>query len=458
MKRAIVNIVIALILLLLSTFNGTAASVQPAPFDLQAAIDAAKPGEAIQVPSGVYRGNFVIDKSLTLAGVDWPILDGNNQGHVIEINQAPDVTMRGLALRDGGDRLDKENAGIAVDQSPRLVVENNRLENTLFGIYIKDSEQSRIAYNVIGAKELEVPARGDSIRVWYSANTEVIGNRVDQGRDVVLWYNNGAIIRGNVITNGRYGLHFMYCDDNLVEDNWIEGNSVGAFLMYSRRLTLRRNVFASNRGPSGYGIGLKDMDGVEATDNLFSGNRVGMYFDNSPWSIDVSQHFSQNAFVHNDIGLLFNPSVKRNYFSQNSFIDNLEQVGLTGTGNFDGNHFTVESQGNFWSDYTGYDQTGDGLGDLPYVSRSLFENMMDQHPHLRLFQLSPAQQAVDLAARAFPIFQPKPKFTDYAPLMSPIIPAITPPDSRSRPAVLRPLAIRIAAAVEKLGSTRSAIS
>ena len=106
----------------------------------------------------------------------------------------------------------------------------------------------------IGAKELEVPARGDSIRVWYSANTEVIGNRVDQGRDVVLWYNNGAVIRDNVITNGRYGLHFMYCDDNLVEDNWIEGNSVGAFLMYSRRLTLRRNVFASNRGPSGYGI------------------------------------------------------------------------------------------------------------------------------------------------------------------------------------------------------------
>jgi len=429
MKRVSIPSVIALILILFTALNGDAASAQPVSFDLQAAIDAAKPGETIQVPPGVYRGNFVIDKSLTLEGVDWPILDGNNQGHVIEINHAPGVTIRGLVIRNSGDRLDKENAGIAVDQSPRLVVENNRLENTLFGIYIKDSEESRIAHNVIGAKELEVPARGDSIRVWYSANTEVIGNRVDQGRDVVLWYNNGAVIRGNVITNGRYGLHFMYCDDNLVEDNWIEGNSVGAFLMYSRRLTLRRNVFASNRGPSGYGIGLKDMDGVEATDNLFNGNRVGMYFDNSPWSIDVSQHFSQNAFVHNDIGLLFNPSVKRNYFSQNSFIDNLEQVGLTGTGNFDDNHFTVEGQGNFWSDYTGYDQTGDGLGDLPYVSRSLFENMMDQYPHLRLFQLSPAQQAVDLAARAFPIFQPPPKFTDDAPLMSPIIPAITPPGS-----------------------------
>ena len=167
----------------------------------------------------------------------------------------------------------KKTPGLPSINRPRLTVENNQLENTLFGIYIKDSADSRIAHNIIGAKDLDVPARGDGIRVWYSQNTEVIGNQVNQGRDVVLWYNNGAIIRDNVITNGRYGLHFMYCDDNIVENNRIEGNSVGAFLMYSRRLSLRNNIFANNRGPSGYGIGLKDMDGVEATDNLFSGNR-----------------------------------------------------------------------------------------------------------------------------------------------------------------------------------------
>ncbi|MDH3676118.1 MAG: nitrous oxide reductase family maturation protein NosD [Anaerolineae bacterium] len=401
------------------------ALAQDTGIDLQAAIDAAEPGAIIEVPPGIYQGNLVIEKSITLEGIDEPIIDGHNQGHVIEINDAPEVTIRGFVLRNSGARLDKENAGIAVDKSPRFVAENNRLENTLFGIYIKDSADSRIAHNVIGAKDLDVPARGDGIRVWFSYNTEVIGNTVDQGRDVVLWYNNGAVIRDNVITNGRYGLHFMYCDDNVVENNRLQGNSVGAFLMYSRRLTLRRNIFANNRGPSGYGIGLKDMDGVEATDNLFTGNRVGMYFDNSPWSVDVSQHFTHNAFTYNDIGLLFSPSVKRNNFSQNSFIDNLEQVGLTGSGTFKDNSFTVAGQGNFWSDYTGYDADGDSLGDLPYISRSLFENMMDQNPQLRLFQLSPAQQAVDLAARAFPIFQPKAKFADEAPLLEPVLPALS---------------------------------
>jgi nitrous oxidase accessory protein len=336
----------------------TSALADP-PFDLQAAIDAAQPGDTIEISPGLYQGNVIIEKPLALVGIDWPIIDGGNQGNVIEINNAPGVTLRGLVIRNSGAKLEKENAGVAVDKSPGLVAENNRLENTLFGIYIKDSANSRIVHNVVGAKDLEVPARGDGIRVWYSENTEVIGNQVDRGRDVVLWYNNGAVIRDNVITNGRYGLHFMYCDDNLIEHNRIEGNSVGAFLMYSRRLSLRHNIFASNRGPSGYGIGLKDMDGVEASDNLFSGNRVGMYFDNSPWSVDVNQHFSRNAFVHNDIGLLFAPSVKRNHFSDNSFIDNLEQVGLTGRGTFEQNEFTVAGQGNFWSDYTGYDTNQD---------------------------------------------------------------------------------------------------
>jgi nitrous oxidase accessory protein len=64
------------------------------------------------------------------------------------------------------------------------------------------------------------------------------------------------------------------------------------------------------------------------------------------------------------------------------------------------------------------------------VSKSLFENMMDKNPALRLFQLSPAQQAIELAARAFPIFQPQPKFTDEVPLMSPVMPTITLPSAR----------------------------
>ncbi|NJN97262.1 MAG: nitrous oxide reductase family maturation protein NosD [Anaerolineales bacterium] len=423
-------ILAAFILGAASPASSSAFILPPSSFNLQSALDAAQPGDTVQLPAGVYQGNFVIRKSINLEGLDWPILDGGNHGTVITIENTPDVTIRGLIIRNTGIRLDKEDAGISAYGSPRLWVENNRLENTLFGIKVKDSEDSRIINNIVGAKaDLDVAARGDSILIWYSQNSQLIGNQISHGRDVVLWYNNGAVIRDNIIVDNRYGLHFMYCDDNVVENNRLEGNSVGAFLMYSRRLILRHNIFANNRGPSGYGIGLKDLDGVEASDNLFSGNRVGMYFDNSPWSLDVSQHFTRNAFTYNDIGLLFAPSVKRNYFSRNSFIDNAEQVGLTTSGTFEGNGFSVAGEGNFWSDYTGYDADGNGRGDLPYVSKSLFENMMDKNPALRLFQLSPAQQAIDLAARAFPIFQPQPKFSDDAPLLEPVMPAVSVPSA-----------------------------
>ena len=99
-------------------------------------------------------------------------------------------------------------------------------------------------------------------------------------------------------------------------------------------------------------------------------------------------------------------------------MENLQQVAVIGSGTFAGNEFTVNGRGNFWSDYRGYDADGDGVGDLAYRESSLFENLMEREPKLRLLLHSPAQQALDLAARAFPIVQPQPRVTDDRPLMT----------------------------------------
>ena len=48
---------------------------------------------------------------------------------------------------------------------------------------------------------------------------------------------------------------------------------------------------------------------------------------------------------------------------------------------------------------------------------SLFETLIDRRPKLRLFLYSPAEQAIELASRAFPAVQPRPKLTDAAPLI-----------------------------------------
>jgi nitrous oxidase accessory protein len=386
------------------------------PVDLQDMIDAAEPDTVLSLDAERYQGGVVIDKPLTLRGIDWPIVDAGGEGTAIEI-EASDVTIEGLIIRNTGDSLDRENAGVSVLE-PRVTIRNNRFENVLFGVFLRGSNDSVVADNIIGAKDLDIARRGDGIRLWESERTVVEGNQVDGGRDSVFWFSNGVVVRNNEVSNGRYGLHLMYSDDAVVEGNVLTANSVGAFLMYGRNTLIQNNVMAENFGPSGYGIGLKDMDGVEAEGNRLIGNRVGMYLDNSPWSYDQYQYLRRNLFAYNDIGVLFLPSVKRNEFSENAFIDNGEQVGVQGSGDFSGNAWSIDGVGNYWSDFAGYDADGDGMGDVPYRLEDLYSTLTDRHPELAFFSETPAAKAVDLAARMFPVLRPRPKVKDEHPLLS----------------------------------------
>jgi nitrous oxidase accessory protein len=193
--------------------------------------------------------------------------------------------------------------------------------------------------------------------------------------------------------------------------------------MYSRNLTLRHNVISANRGPSGYAIGLKDVDDAVIEENLVHDNRVGAFVDTSPREVESTVRWTGNVFAYNDVGLDLMPSISRNYFTANSFVENEQQVSIAGGGLLRGNFWSVADRGNYWSDYAGYDGDGDGVGDLPYKTERLFENLMDTQPALRLFLYSPVEQAVDFAARAVPFVRPQPTLTDEAPLMAPIMPA-----------------------------------
>lgn len=393
--------------------------------ELATAVAQAQPGDTIQVRGGTYVGSLIIDKPLTLIGINWPVFDGANEGTVINI-QAPNLTIRGFVIQNSGHVLDQENSGIAVEAENALI-EGNRFENTLFGIYLREAHGTIIRDNQITSKDLDVPRRGDPIRVWYSNDVLIENNVVTRGRDVVLWYSERLTIRNNDVSDGRYGLHFMYCDDALISKNRLLDNSVGAFMMYSRRVNLISNTIAGNRGPSGYGIGLKDMDDAVIVDNLFLDNRIGAHLDTTPREVDSVGQFRGNVFAYNDIGVEMLPSVRHNEFVGNSFIENGEQVSIAGGGGlFQANSWTVAGQGNFWSDYAGYDADADGQGDIEYKSERLFENLMEQEPALRLFLYSPATNAIDFAAKAFPAVRPKPKLVDERPYMAPLIPPDAP--------------------------------
>ena len=380
---------------------------------IQEALKKASTGDQILVHSGSYQGPLVIDKSVKLIGENWPVIDGYGKGTVVHIS-APNVLFQGFVVRNSGDVLSKDDTGILVT-APHVTIVNNRLQGVLFGIYLRQAPFSRIENNLFVGKSLLPARRGDLIRLWYSDDTQIIGNETQLGRDGVLWFSKRLIIRNNILRNGRYGLHFMYCQDAVVEDNVMSGNSVGAYLMYSAHLKLSRNRISDNRGTSGYGIGLKDMEGAEITENLIANNKVGLFFD------AASGDFHGNLIAYNDVGIEAFASASNNQFKNNSFIENNEHVTVDGMNESDS---TNRWHGNFWSDYQGYDRNKDGFGDVPYQSMELFERLAIRYPILRLFLMSPSGQALDFASSAFPIFAPKPKFEDRSPLMKPVLPPV----------------------------------
>lgn len=390
------------------------ATAQGAATDLQALIDAASPGATITLTSGTYTGGVTIDKPLTISGTGLPVIDGGGVDTVIEVT-APDVTIENVIIRGSGASLDREDAGISAS-APRITIRNNHFEDVLFGMFLRTASDSVIQNNVVGAKDVFIANRGDGIRLWESERSLVDGNVIEGGRDTVFWFTDEVIVRGNEISDGRYGLHFMYSDRAVVENNILSGNSVGAFMMYSRDVEIRDNVMAENFGPSGYGLGLKDMDHVTAEGNRFVGNRVGMYLDNSPYEFNAKQYITNNLFAYNQTGVLLQPSVKGNVFSSNAFIDNAEQVGVPSSGTFAGNEWSLAGTGNYWSDFAGYDADGDGVGDVSHTVDDLYNNLADKHPDLQFYQETPAAKAITLAATMFPVLKPRPLVKDDHPL------------------------------------------
>lgn len=380
-------------------------------------IASAPPGATLHVPQGVYFGPLVIDKPLTLIS-EGAVLDGRGQGTIVHIT-APDVTLKGFVLRNSGRSLAQEDSAILVE-APRATIEENTLSNALFGIYLKNAPGSIIRHNKIVGLDVPEADRGDAIRLWYSSDVTLEGNETYNARDAIVWYSKNVVVRANRFVGGRYGLHLMYSHEVRIEGNLLLKNFVGVYAMYSQGITIQKNLFMSHRGPSGYGIGLKDTDDALIAENVIADNSVGIFVDNSPSSLETPVLFRKNLLAYNETAVMLLPSVRGDVFSENSFIENFEQVGIAGGGQLEGNVWAK----NFWSDYLGYDADGDGVGDLAYRSERLFEHLVDRHPQLRLFLYSPAIQALEFAARALPLFQPQPKLTDPQPLMTPVLPPL----------------------------------
>ncbi len=388
------------------------------------AMAAAHDGDTVIVPTGVHREHLVVDKRIRLIGRPGAVIDGTDEGTVVRID-VPGVELRGLTVRNSGSTYNTEDAGIRIDHAADVRIVNTRVEDTLFGIFVVNGDHCDIEGSTVIGKDLPEVRRGDSIRLWYSSGCRLIGNTIERSRDLVIWYSANTAVEDNTVRTSRYGLHYMYSDNNVFRRNRFEDNQVGAAIMYSRGIELTENAFSFSTGVAAYGLLLKDADDVFIVENRFIDNSTGLFFDGAPQAKDGRVDVRGNLIARSDVGVALQPLSRRIRFWDNAFVGNHTQVQVLGTGTAERNEWSVDGRGNYWSDAVIYDANRDGVSEIPYRSDNVYEVLADRFPQLAFFDTTPAAEAIDLAARLFPIFAPRPKLTDPHPLVQPPLTAWT---------------------------------
>jgi nitrous oxidase accessory protein len=375
----------------------------------QALVDAAPAGAVLHPPPGRYAGPVQLAKPLTIDGGGRVSIDAGGKGSVFAV-AADHVTLRGLHLTGSGESYDTDDSCLDV-RGDGNVVEDLRIDDCLFGIDLKQSNGNRVRRNRISSKPLEVAMRGDAIRLWYSNDNRVEDNDISDARDMVAWYSNHNVFRGNTSRRSRYSLHFMFSNDNLVEYNRFYDNTVGVYLMYTERVNLRHNLISHANGPAGMAIGFKESSDSDIADNDIVYCAVGVGSDLSPFQPGSSIRFHGNRLAYNGIGVHFTSELGGNEFSDNVFEGNLNDVVQSGRGRGGRNRW----DGNYFDSYQGFDRDHDGVGDTPHAEYAYADRVWIEIPTARFFMLTPVMELLDFLERLAPLTNPELQARDAHP-------------------------------------------
>ncbi len=408
----VASIPLATLMLLVSTVTIAATvEVQPGAGRLAAAIVAAGDGDVLRLAPGLYTGQVTIEKSITLSGGHDAIIDGDSHGSTIKI-AAPDVTVRGITIRNSGRELATMDSGIFINKSgDRAVIENNRIEGNLFGVYLWGPDDAEVRGNQItGLRTRHVNARGNGVSVWNSPGSVVEENDFRYGRDGIFSTTSKKnLFRNNRFRDTRIAIHYMYTNNSTIIGNLSIGNHVGFALMFSKKLTIKGNRSFGDRD---HGILLNYANQAVIEGNLVKdGKAKCVFIYNSSKNI-----FRHNRFEGCDIGIHFTAGSERNLVTANAFIGNRTQVKYVGTRDLD---WSSKGRGNFWSDNPAFDLDSNGIADTIFRPNDLVDQVVWAHPAAKLLLNSPAIQVLRWTQSSFPALYPG-GVVDSAPLMKPI--------------------------------------
>ncbi len=254
--------------------------------------------------------------------------------------------------------------------------------------------------------------------LWHQKGVRILDNHIADARDgIYLTFADDVLAENNFVSGCRYGVHSMYSENSTFVHNTLSLNLLGTALMYSNGLQMRCNRIVEHReGATAYGLLLKDIDDLVLEDNLILANRAGIYADSTPLGPGREAIVRGNMILGNDSALALQSNVALTFYD-NLVANNLTDVRTEGAGLSTENRWSVDGRGNYWDQYQGYDRDGDGIGDIPYRYEMVMNEMLRRTPLARAFIYTPASQALERAARLFPLYSPAPLLVDEYPVM-----------------------------------------
>lgn len=373
------------------------------------ALDLASNGDTILIKKGTYtEGNILIEKEVVIIGIDNPVIDGEGTYEIFSI-VADHVVVRNITFQNVGATHLKDNAAIRLIRTSGCIIDQNTLLDTYFGIYLEYADSCVVSNNKIEAHAVRETTSGNAIHLWNSKFITIENNKVSGHRDgLYLEFAEQSQIRGNISKgNLRYGLHFMFSNDNTYTQNQFVDNGAGVAVMYSKRIEMLENIFKENEGAAAYGILLKDITDSRIERNDFEQNTIAILAEGSNRLKVVQNNFKRNGWAVKVMG-----SCENLEFTENNFIGNTFEMG-TSSKNIAGHVL----EGNYWASYNGYDLDKDGRGDIPHRPVRLFSYLVEQVPTSIVLINSLFIDLLELAERVTPSLTPA-KLADKSPSMN----------------------------------------
>ena len=374
---------------------------------IRTAIRIANNGDTILVAAGIYKeGNLIISKQLTLIGDKYPIIDGQNKFEVFSIKESK-VVLDGFKIYHSGTSNLDDYAGIKVYDSREVAIQNNILDDTYFGIYLQYAKRCVIKNNQLKAYNKEEQQSGNGIHCWKSDSLSITGNTVDGHRDGIYFeFVTNSFIKSNTTSNNiRYGLHFMFSNNDTYQFNSFIANGAGVAVMYSNKVSMLNNQFKENWGDAAYGLLLKEISDSYITGNSFEKNTTGIYLEGAS-----RINMSHNIFKNNGWAMKIQASCMDITVSTNNFVGNTFDIGTNGSLVL--NTFNK----NYWDKYEGYDLNHDTMGDIPYRPVSMYSMIVEQNPPAMMLFRSFITSLLDKTEKLIPSLTPE-NLKDNTPLM-----------------------------------------